>query len=259
MPERDFGGKVGLQASHHSDASIDRRARPDVDDPHEIRWESGPDCTHCDLRQQALFSALHESRLEHLQSAIGSAVIPVGVAVYRESEPATAVYTVGRGLIKLLKQGPSGERIVRLLGSGAAVGLEAYFDGRYRHTAVAMRPTELCRIPLEVLGELQRHDAGLAHSVLDQWQQQLESADRWLSELSQGVAAERIERLVAILAEMEEGGASSLVQLPTTSEVASMLGITRESVSRALNGLRRTRTLRRVAPHIYEYRPDAPH
>jgi CRP-like cAMP-binding protein len=72
------------------------------------------------------------------------------------------------------------------------------------------------------------------------------------------VAAERIERLVAILAEMEEGGASSLVQLPTTSEVASMLGITRESVSRALNGLRRTRTLRRVAPHIDEYRPDAP-
>jgi len=256
MPERDVGGKGELLASHRSDASIDRRDRPAADDPHEIHWESGPDCTHCDLRQQALFSALHESRLEHLQSGIGSAVIPVGAAVYRESEPATAVYTVGRGLIKLLKQGPSGERIVRLLGSGAAVGLEAYFDGRYRHTAVAMRPTELCRIPLEVLRELQRHDAGLAHGVLDQWQQQLESADRWLSELSQGVAAERIERLVAILAEME-GGARPLVQLPTTSEVASMLGITRESVSRALNGLRRTRTLRRVAPHIYEYRPDA--
>lgn len=256
MPECAIRGEGGLQASHNNDASVGQGARPLGDDPHAIHWESGPDCTQCDLRQQALFSALHESHLEHLQSAIGSAVIPVGAAVYRENAPATAVYTVGRGLIKLLKQGPAGERIVRLLGAGAAVGLEAYFHERYRHTAVAMRPTELCRIPLEVLRELQRRDAGLANGVLAQWQQQLESADRWLSELSQGVAAERIERLVAILAEME-GGASPLVQLPTTAEVASMLGITRESVSRALNGLRRARTLRRVAPHTYEYRPDA--
>ena len=212
--------------------------------------------TQCDVRRQALFSGLQESHLEYLEGPVVFAIIPVGAAVYRENAPATAVYTVGHGLIKLIKQGPAGERIVRLLGPGAAVGLEAHFVGRYWHTAVAMRPSGLCRIPLEILKELQRLDAGLAHGVLDQWQQQLESADRWLSELSQGVAAERIERLVAMMVEMEEG-ASPLVQLPTTTEVASMLGITRESVSRALNGLRRARTLRRVAPHTYEYRPDA--
>jgi CRP-like cAMP-binding protein len=256
MPERAIRGEGGLQASHRGDAPIDRRAVSAVDDPNEIQWEHSAACTECDLRQQALFGALHKSHLEHLQGSIGCAVIPVGAAVYREDEPASAVYTVGHGLIKLLKQGPAGERIVRLLGPGAAVGLEAYSIGRYRHTAVAMRPCELCRIPLEILRELQHRDPGLAHGVLAQWQQQLESADRWLSELSQGVVAERIERLIAMMAELE-GGASPLVRLPTTSEVASMLGITRESVSRALNGLRRARALRQVGPHTYEYRPDA--
>jgi DNA-binding IclR family transcriptional regulator len=52
---------------------------------------------------------------------------------------------------------------------------------------------------------------------------------------------------------------SRLVQLPPMADVASILGITRESVSRALADLQREKALRRVAPHTYELPPETLH
>jgi len=43
------------------------------------------------------------------------------------------------------------------------------------------------------------------------------------------------------------------------ADVASILGITRESVSRALADLQRAKALRRVAPHTYELRLETLH
>jgi CRP-like cAMP-binding protein len=224
----------------------------------EVVWQATAGCAECDIRQRTLFSALRDSDLERLRGSICSAAIPNGAVLFREDQAADAIYTLGRGLIKLTKQGPAGERIVRLLGPGAAVGLEAYSGGHYRHSAVAMRPSDVCRVPLDLLQGLQRQNGALAEQVLAQWEQQLESADRWLAELGQGVASERMERLIAILAEMQ-GADGPLVQLLPTADLASILGITRESVSRALAELRHASTLKQVAPHIYEYRLAARH
>ena len=253
MPRRTTGDKPKVLSTLHA-SSADNRGT----DPKASRWESTGGCQQCDIRQRALFAALSEPVLEHLLPSICSAVIPMGDAVYEEDEPASAVYTIGTGILKLVKRGPAGPRIVRLLGPGTAAGLEALSSGSYRHTAVALRPTELCRIPAEVVQQLQGHDGQLADEVLGQWEQQLESADRWLAELGQGTVAERLLRLMAILLEMEERE-SPLVQLPPMADVASILGITRESVSRALADLQREKALRRVAPHTYELPPETLH
>jgi len=253
---RRFGEEDRRTAGHSSNQSSTPSPRPEsARVSGGIVWEAASGCAECGIRQRTLFSALRDSDLEHLRSSMGRATIPVGTVLYREDEPAAAVYTLGHGLVKLVKKAPAGERIVRLLGLGAAVGLEAYFAAPYRHTAVALRPSEVCRIPLEVLQELQHHNGGLADQVLVQWEQQLESADRWLAELGQGTVAERVQRLIWILAEMERE-AQPLVELPPMADLASILGSSRESVSRALSGLERTKTLRRVAPHTYQCEPE---
>lgn len=246
-------------ADHSDKQSRNQNPRSESDrGSGEVVWQATAGCAECDIRQRTLFSALRDSDLERLRGSICSAAVPNGTVLFREDQPADAIYTLGRGLIKLTKQVPAGERIVRLLGPGAAVGLEAYSGGHYRHTAVAMRPSDVCRIPLELLQGVQQQNEALAERVLAQWEQQLESADRWLAELGQGVASERMERLIAILAEMQ-GAEGPLVQLPPTADLASILGITRESVSRALADLRHSSTLKQVAPHIYEYRLAARH
>lgn len=234
-----------IQPVHDADPGCSPDCNP-------IRWETAADCRHCPIRQQALFAALRGPDFEHILTPIRSALIPAGTALYREDAPAAAVYTVSRGLLKLIKGvDGTGGRIVRLLGPGAAAGLEALSTGLYWHTAMAVRQTELCRIPLEVFHALQRQNVQLADRVVGQWEQQVQSADRWLAELNQGTVAERVQRLLAVLVELEEEN-GSLIQLPPMTDLASILGTTRESVSRTLAEFKRAKTLRRVAPHTYE-------
>ena len=148
---------------------------------------------------------------------------------------------------------------MRLLGGGAAAGLEALTQGIYWHDAVALRQAEVCRIPLGVFRELQAHNVQLADRVLEQWEQQLRDSDRWLAELHVGSVAERVQRLRALLAELE-GGKRHRIELPLMADLpmadlALILGTTRESASRALADLKRARALTRVAPHTYECDP----
>ncbi len=223
----------------------------------QVRWERTADCRHCPIRHQAIFAALRGPDFEHLFLPIRGAVVPAGTVLYREDASASAVYTLSHGLLKLIKGVPeTSGRIVRLLGRGAAAGLEALSSGLYWHTAVAVRESALCRIPLDVFRELRAHNVPLTDRVVGQWEQQVQHADRWLAELNHGPVADRVKRLLAMLAEMEADEAS-LIHLPPMADLASILGTTRESVSRTLAELKRTNALRRVAPHTYECGPEA--
>ena len=217
----------------------------------EVSWDRIADCRHCAIREQALFSALRGPDFEHVFLPIRSAVVCAGKEVYRQDAPGDAVYTVRRGIIKLVARGPAeGGRIVRLLGSGAAAGLEALTHGLYWHTAVAMRESELCRVPLGVFDALEARSVQLADRVVAQWEKQVVSVDRWLAELNAGSVAQRVRRMLVLLAELE-AGAGQPIQLPPMADLASILGVTRESVSRAIAELKRAHTLERVAPHTY--------
>lgn len=217
-----------------------------------MRWDTAADCRHCPIRHQALFAPLRGPDFAHVLLPIRSAVVPAGTVLYREDAPAAAVYTVSRGLLKLIKRAPgAGDRIVRLLGPGAAAGLESLSTGLYWHTAVAVREAKLCRIPLEVFEELDRHDVELSDRVVNQWEQQVLSADRWLAELTQGPVADRVKRLLAVLVEMT-ADERELIEMPPMNDLASILGTTRESVSRVVAELKREHVLERVAPNTYE-------
>lgn len=217
----------------------------------EVSWDTIADCRRCAIRQQALFGALRGPDFEQLFVPIRSAVLPAGTELYAEDAPADAVYTLRSGVIKLIKRGPSDEeRIVRLLGPGAASGLEALTHGLYWHTAVAVRESQVCRVPLSVFDALETRSVQLADRVVAQWEQQVASADRWLADLNTGPVAQRVQRMLVLLSELE-GGAGQPIQLPPIVDLASILGVTRESVSRVIAELKRTHTLKRVAPHTY--------
>ena len=218
----------------------------------EVNWDTIADCRRCAIRQQALFGALRGPDFEQIFVPIRSAVLPAGTKIYTEDAPAEAVYTLRRGVIKLIKRGHSDEgRIVRLLGPGAASGLEALTHGLYWHTAVTVRESQVCRVPLSVFDALETRSVQLADRVLVQWEQQVASADRWLAHLNTGPVAQRVRRALSLLAELE-GGAERPIHLPPMADLASILGVTRESVSRVIAEMKRANALKRVAPHTYE-------
>lgn len=237
------------------------RAAPEADRPEgsettlvcaELSWDMVTDCRHCAVRQQALFSALRGTDFEHIFMPIRGAIVPQGAVVYTEDQSANAVFTIRRGVMKLVKNAHDGaERIVRLLGQGAAIGLEALNEGVYWHTAIALREAELCRIPFEVVDKLRERSLPVADQLIKQWEQYVLYADRWITDLSSGPVRARVYRMIRMLVEIA-GGDWHGVEMPSVDDLSAIVGTSPESVSRILAELKRGKVLKRVAPRTYD-------
>lgn len=175
--------------------------------------------------------------------------------IYREGESADTVYAIGHGLVKLLSYLPNGRgRIVRLYGKGIWIGLEGLLRRPYEHTAVAIDDVEVYRLPANMLRLVQRDDPRDYQHLMQKWHEHLIEADMWISDFSTGSVKSRVARLINFLSRIEERQTSSKVRLLTCDEMAAILGVTPESVSRIIAEFKRSGVLRVLdsdSPELY--------
>ena len=175
-----------------------------------------------------------------LKSARRARFLPRQV-VYREGEQADTVYAIRSGLVKLISYLPNGKgRIVRLYGRGIWIGLEGLLRQPYEHTAVAIEDVEVYRLRTHTLRLLERDDVQHHVHLMSKWHQHLLEADMWISEFSTGPIRPRVARLLGFLSRVEDRSASGSVKLLTCDEMAAILGVTPESVSRVLAEFKRS-------------------
>jgi CRP/FNR family transcriptional regulator len=179
--------------------------------------------------------------------------------IYRESERVDGIYVIRSGLVKLLSYLPNGRaRIVRLHASNHWIGLEGLLGQSYEHTAIAVGDVEIQHVAIHRLQRLNRDNPGVLGQLLCQWHGALMHADRWISDFSTGGIRPRVARLIEFLAELEYGQPLDRVELLTVCEMAEILGVTQESVSRTLATFKRRAILRKQSDPSREiYRVDA--
>jgi len=164
--------------------------------------------------------------------------------IYHEGDPADTVFVIGHGLVKLLSYLPNGRaRIVRLHGRGAWIGLGGLLHQPHEHTAVAVDDVQVYRVPTNRLAALKQDDPHQYCQLLEKWHEHLRDADLWISEFSTGPIKARLARLIRFLSTFEYGDASQRVELLTCEDMAAVLGVTPESVSRIIAGFKRDRVL----------------
>ncbi|HDP89206.1 MAG TPA: Crp/Fnr family transcriptional regulator [Thioalkalivibrio sp.] len=227
-----------------------RLGKPSYCTDHE--WMGRSDCTHCAIRGMMLFSQLPPESFDHLLQPIGNEHYPPGSILYREGYAGREVFSIRRGLVKLLSLGVDGsERIVRLLGKGAVVGLELLDQGTaYHHTAVATQDVDLCRIPLATLVDLELHHPELCDRVRQQLQYQVDRADHWIKHLNTGKARVRIAQLLLLLAEIGSDRNGDIELLPR-DDMAAVVGVTKETASRIIAEFKRHRLIYKVAANTH--------
>jgi CRP/FNR family transcriptional regulator len=173
--------------------------------------------------------------------------------IFREGDPLNRVYVIRSGLVKLLSYLPNGRaRIVRLYGANDWIGLEGLVGQPYEHTAIAVGDVETYYISTNTLRLLERDNPRLFSQILRQGYKYLTQADRWIADFSTGGIKPRVARLLDFLSKLEYGESSSMVELLTVHEMADMLGVTPESVSRILAEFKRNRILHRPANYPEE-------
>ena len=194
-------------------------------------------CADCGMRELALFADLAEQDFDLIHRPIEELRPASGDVLYRQGEPAGAIYTVRHGILKLVSDTADGRsRIVRLVGRGGTAGLESALGESYRHTAVALEPTTACRIPREVVDTLNRDTPRLCRQLMRRWQGAVDEAEHWLTALAAGPSRARVVGLVAHLARSSADGRFAL---PSREDMGALLDISKESASRVVAALRR--------------------
>jgi CRP/FNR family transcriptional regulator len=200
-------------------------------------WLGRADCVHCVIRKRVLFADLTKEELNDALLVIDDLVYQSGSMIYRHGDAGHALFTVRRGLVKLMRELPNGEqRVVRLLKVGDVAGIETAIGLPYRHTAFAIGETELCRIPATVIEHLELTHPTLARQLMLRWQSSLDDADRALVEFSTGSAEVRVARLLLHLASLSDDATCADIG---RQDMGSMLGITTETASRVMADFRR--------------------
>ena len=201
----------------------------------ESAWRGTSDYRDCGIREMVLFADLNEEDFNLIHAPIDDLVYQPGQTLYEASDQAVGVFTLRKGMVKLVRVTADGrERVVRVLFPGDVVGLEALATGRYDSQAVALSEVSLCRIPLEVMHQLGANSPRLHRKLMEKWQSALKLADDWLAELNFGSARQRVLHFIRKMHEVSEDDTATLFG---RDDMGAMMDLKLETVSREVTAL----------------------
>ncbi len=171
-----------------------------------------------------------------LEILIGSAELISkypGTHLFREGDPALAAFLVESGDVEIYRGTGPTRTVVSRLGSGSVLGDIAMFgDGPYISSAQAVDRVRVFRFDKDkLLPELAKHPA-ICLRWLVAGLRQLESTQRRVIHLMHKTVLRQVADLLG-----EEADAKGEVRLSQTT-IATLLGVSRQSVNEALGRLR---------------------
>lgn len=198
-------------------------------------------CTHCDLGAMAFCAGLSTQQFRCFMTVLGQASVEPGTTIFREGDPAQHLYTITAGAVKLYKLLSDGRRqIITFLFPGDFFGMT--INDNYAYTAESMTPAVFCRFPRRKLESLFTELPLLERKLLGAITQELTAAQEQMLLLGRKTARERVASFLVDLRRRlsSKGDKSPLFTLPMSrSDIADFLGLTIETVSRTLTGLKR--------------------
>lgn len=199
------------------------------------------DCEQCSIRKTVLFAELTPDDFEKFHLPIHQFEFKRGQSIYSEGDNADAMFTIRSGLVKLVQRSADGkERIIRLSYPTNTMGLEALVESHYRHDAIALEDTSVCKLPVEIIQKLEHDNPAFRKALLSRWNNTLKDAEDWLAKLATGTARQRMARFILSLCQNKS---EPLCRLPGREDIGSILSITTETASRIVADMKRQEIL----------------
>ena len=199
-------------------------------------WAGRVDCRVCDVVRRMPFNAVGADSLGRDLREVGNYPLPPYTAIAQAGGPATAVFSIREGFVKLWRHDETGRcRIVRLLRPGDMLGLEALLQPTYALSADTLGSVKLCRIPLETLTRLQEREPALYREVERRWHAQLGRTEQLMVSVATGPSRARVLKLLRYLAEFAAPGPCPRLR---RLDMAAMLDISSETAARVIAGLK---------------------
>jgi CRP/FNR family transcriptional regulator len=203
----------------------------------------------CGNRDCPFFELLTEHNLfseAELQCAVAESLQNVsfrqGEVLFQQGQLSSSLYSLTDGSAKICTYTPDGaEHIVGLSAPGALLlGLQSLSDNRYAYTAIASSDISACKINHRVLLERVQQGGDIALRLINAINAQLAHSRALMEVLEHKCAAAKIASfLLMMVPKSEQGGCHFSLPLSRV-ELASLLGLSEETVCRQMAALKRS-------------------
>ncbi len=193
------------------------------------------------LRIIPMFSGVSTETLESIASLLIERRFPKHKTIVEEGAPGDYMYIISEGRVKVTKlSGDGREKILELLDVGDFFGEMSLFDDAPRSASVkAMSDVRILALARNDFLRLLSSSPGLALSVIQELTRRLRQVDEQASSLSfQRVKERTMGLLVRLAKEASSHEGRRKTPVLTHQQIADMIGTSRETVTRAVKGLK---------------------
>ncbi|MCC6454268.1 MAG: Crp/Fnr family transcriptional regulator [Caldilineaceae bacterium] len=192
------------------------------------------------LRRTPFFSGLSLTEIEKVHALTRVQGYVSDEFIFMAGAPATRLYVIAAGKVKVLQPALSGQEVVLdiLTGGEFFGGLPLLGDETYTETAQALTSCCILEIRAEVFQEILQQYPSVALKTLELVGNRLKNAHKSIHQLSARPVEARIAALLLYLAAKvgEEQKGELLLQVPLSrQDLAAMTGTTPESASRVIS------------------------
>jgi CRP-like cAMP-binding protein len=187
-----------------------------------------------------LFSGMDVPSLQAIARTLRGRRFRRGEVLFHEGDPGDALFVVASGAVKVVVPSEDGEEaILATLRRGDFLGELALLDGAPRSaSAVALEATETLALPREQFRALVASEPAIRDALLAAVAAELRRLTTHVAELHfldlTGRLAARLARLADEHGERQPNGEIKLDAPLTQSDLAAMIGATRQSVNKLL-------------------------
>lgn len=211
------------------------------------------------LEASALFRGLDEDALGRLEPFSTLQRVPARSTLYGQGEPASAIFVLIEGSLKLTRSMVGArEHVVRLVRPGEVLGESVlFFDKVYPATAVALEDSRLLRVDAPRFVSRLRSDAHLAWNVMERLGKRIEELQTQTELLATHTAEQKVAAYL-IHCYRQLGAAKPVIALSCRrSELASLLALAPETLCRVITEFKRRGWIRSENGQIVVVDADA--
>ncbi len=197
-----------------------------------------------------LFAGLGPGALQAIARTLRLRRFRRGEVLFHEGDPGDALFIVASGAVKVVVPSEEGgEAILATLRRGDFLGELALLDGAPRSaSAIALEVTEALALPREQFRALANTEPAIRDALLESMARELRRLTTHVAELHfldlTGRLAARLARLAEENGEKLPDGSVRLDAPLTQSDLAAMIGATRQSVNKLLGEFEKEGLLR---------------
>lgn len=204
-------------------------------------------CEHCTIRGVSVIADLPESEIEGFRSCGVSAVYRRRQVIFHERTPASGLYILCNGAVKLYQSDRFGrDHILEVAGPGDVLGeLPTDPAESYSVSAEAVTDAQLCFLPRERLIPFIQAHPMVGVRLIAALSRALSAARRKVRTLALKNAEGRLAELLLQFAP-GNGGEGQQVRVPlpySRREIGEMIGVSTETAIRLLAGLKHKRVI----------------